>query len=313
MGVFSRKRPPSLFCRLDLDGEGDTLYFRHADGRSRRKQQERTHMARDDLHKMLTPTCLEDYVRLTKYLCELEANDSKFFPPIDIRINGVLRRLSECPLPLTRSNSKALRDCRERLRKHAKGDSVDDINELKNIAHAILESLLEETGKKQIVVLAKTSISSRLRRLARLTLIQRHLVTETVRCMETGSYRAAVVMGWSLAYDRVRYWAWENAKRRASFNRSLKTHTTRAGSPVYPKGIRKYEDFFTIKPALSEWSVLETMKDAGLISGVVHDRLCHYLRERNNFAHPNFRKPSQHKASAYIEDLLDLIADPPFQ
>jgi hypothetical protein len=270
-------------------------------------------MARDDSHKMLTPTCLKDYVRLTRYLCELESNESKFFPPIDIRIIAVLGLLSECPLALTRSHAKVLRDCRERLRKHAKGDSVDDINELKNIAHAILESLLEETGKKQIVVLAKTSISGRLRRLTRLTPIQRHLVTEAVRCMETGSYRAAVVMGWNLAYDRVRHWAWENAKRRADFNKSLKTHTTRTGSPVYAKGIRKYEDFFTIKPALSEWSVLETMKDAGLISGVVHDRLCHYLRERNNFAHANFRKPSEHKASAYIEDLLDLIEDYPFK
>ena len=64
---------------------------------------------------------------------------------------------------------------------------------------------------------------------------------------------------------------------------------------------------------LSESTVLETMKEAGLLAGAIHDRLCHYLRERNNFAHPNFRKPSEHKASAYIDDLLDLIADYPFK
>jgi len=147
-----------------------------------------------------------------------------------------------------------------------------------------------------------------------LTSIQRHLVAETMRCIESGSFRAAVVMGWNLAFDYLRHWVWRATKRRASFNTALKARcTTKTGLPVYPKGIRRYEDFFTAKPMLNEWTVLEVMRDARLISVPVHDKLCHYLRERNNFAHPNFRKPSDHKASAFIEDLLDIVTDSAFQ
>jgi hypothetical protein len=188
---------------------------------------------------------------------------------------------------------------------------------LAGLARSVLVSLRKEAEKKEVILLPRTAVSGRLKNLSqamRLTRIQRRLVAETVRCMEYGSYRAAIIMGWNLAYDYVCHWASKTVKRRAAFNKTLKARfTTETGTPVYPAGIKQYEDFFSIEPPLSEWAVLETMRDARLLPVPIHDQLCRHLRERDNFAHPNFKMPSNDQASACIDDLLGLIMGQPFK
>jgi hypothetical protein len=268
---------------------------------------------------MLKPICLKDYISITKNLCKLAQSNINMHPQFDgIAIFGIIWILKRTQLPLSNAHAKDLKEYGLRLRKKSIGElNESDKNELNKIAKSLLGILLDETGKKKVLILAVSSLSNRLKKLPKIvpiTKIQRHLILETISGLECGSYRSAVVMGWNLSYDYLRNWIWKKSKRRALFNKILQTKFVKKdGSIKYPKGIVKYEDFFTLKPALSEWDVLETMKESALISGSTHDRLCHYLRERNNFAHPNFMKPNEHKASAYMEDLLDIITDKKFR
>jgi hypothetical protein len=268
---------------------------------------------------MLKSICLKDYVVITKNLCALAQPNFKIRPQFDgMVIFWIICKLQRAQLPLSNAHAKDLKEYGHRIRKKSISELKEsDKYELNNIAKSLLEILLDETEKKKVLILASSSLSNRLKKLSKIvpiTKIQRHLILETISSLECGSYRAAVVMGWSLAYDYLRHWTWRNSKRRALFNKALKTkYIKKDGSIKYPKGIVKYEDFFTIKPALNEWDVLETMKESALISGTIHDSLCHFLRDRNNFAHPNFMKPNEHKASAYIEDLLDIITNKMFR
>jgi hypothetical protein len=144
-------------------------------------------------------------------------------------------------------------------------------------------SLDHEAKGRPLAVLNIAGVSQKLRTLpTKVTLndTQRHLLDETIRCIECEAFRAGSVMGWNLIYDYLRRWVWDDPTRRAAFNASLMAKTNRAGDPIYPSGLAAYEDFYTIRPVLGERDVLETMRDAGLLTGV-YDKLAGYLRDRN--------------------------------
>jgi hypothetical protein len=268
-------------------------------------------VVKNDLFK---PIPLGNYIVITEYLCRLAAK-APLSPLFCADIADVTWRLERSGLPLTNAEAESLREFGRRIT--AEGAAKVNPEELAGLARSVLVSLRKEAEKKEVILLPRTAVSGRLKNLSqamRLTRIQRRLVAETVRCMEYGSYRAAIIMGWNLAYDYVCHWASKTVKRRAAFNKTLKARfTTETGTPVYPAGIKQYEDFFSIEPPLSEWAVLETMRDARLLPVPIHDQLCRHLRERDNFAHPNFKMPSNDQASACIDDLLGLIMGQPFK
>lgn len=121
---------------------------------------------------------------------------------------------------------------------------------------------------------------------------QQNLLRETIRCIESEAFRAAAVCGWSLAFDIIRRWMWEDADRKSRFLNQCVSNPPST-----------YEDLFDEG---KEWSVLERMKNAGLLTNI-YDKLTHYLRERNSYAHANDRRPTIHQVNHYLEDLVDII------
>lgn len=86
----------------------------------------------------------------------------------------------------------------------------------------ISRTLYAEAREKQLVAVNAGAVCQHLRDLSSrvsLSEIQQRLQAETIACIESGAYRAAVVMGWNLAYDYLRQWVFDN--HLAPFNAAL--------------------------------------------------------------------------------------------
>lgn len=165
--------------------------------------------------------------------------------------------------------------------------------ELKVIAQTVIAALRHETSQQYVITLDPSAITESLKKipdgLPQLTDSQLHLVSETIRCLESGAYRAAIVMAWNFAFDYVRDWSFKN--HLPVFNQTLTTKylTKRGGQQqaVYAP-IQQYSDFWENNPYPGERVVIDTCNDANIITGKAYDSLVVYLRRRNDYAHPNF-------------------------
>jgi hypothetical protein len=176
----------------------------------------------------------------------------------------------------------------------------------------VSHSLVAEACRRNLIFIKPGAVSQQLRDLpSRLTLndTQKQLLDETTLCLEAGANRAAVVMGWNLAYDVIRQWVYDN--HLADFNVALaKNVDKKTGNPVY-KPIVDYGDFFSGKPG--EHTVIDTWFDANIkIGGRLRDNLQQHLRRRNDYAHRSFTTPTSEQAAAYIQEMVDIISCPPF-
>jgi hypothetical protein len=175
-------------------------------------------------------------------------------------------------------------------------------------------ALYSDIENRQMAELKTGDVSERLRDLPTklaLTDPQKHLLDEVVRCLECEAYRSAAVMGWNLAYDFIRQWILSAQNRLAAFNNELVKIQRRNRQKFQPIG--KYDDFFGQNPSPGEREVLDVCEDAQLIVGKLYETLCHYLRQRNELAHPNTTMPSMYQVNTYIEHLIDIITGPPFK
>jgi hypothetical protein len=136
-----------------------------------------------------------------------------------------------------------------------------------------------------------------------LTTVQTYLYSEAVKCLETGAYRSAVVMGWNLIYDRLRNWVFTDAARLGSFNTELAKILNRAGSAMY-NPIVNYEDFYE---GPNEAKCIDLLKDARIAGEKDHGKLRTYLRRRNEYAHASDKQPTASQANGLLEDLLDTL------
>jgi hypothetical protein len=121
-------------------------------------------------------------------------------------------------------------------------------------------------------------------------------------CLEVGAFRSAIVMGWNLVYDFVRQWIYDH--KLTEFNQAMLSRH----SKVVP--IVEYSDFF--RSTLSEFQVLDLCNPVAIIGGKVTDALKALLRERNDYAHPNFHDPSMYQANYFIEQCLKAVNGSPF-
>jgi hypothetical protein len=222
-----------------------------------------------------------------------------------------LADLESCGFAHTREVANAL--AKRKIGWH--GDRIitpQSAGELQHTVQALRNSLDAEAVPRMTIDIDTNGVPPGLRALSAWPLsdAQRLLLDETIRCIECGAYRSAVVMGWNLAYDYIRRWTYIN--RLADFNVSLvANHTVKStGAPKF-EPIDTYEDFFA-KSAPSEGTVLQTMKGANIIGGEVYDHLTQHLRYRNNYAHPNFKSLTRTQANARVEDLVAIISDSPF-
>lgn len=164
-----------------------------------------------------------------------------------------------------------------------------------------IEANIERESNICTLSLRKSDVSDLLRQLPpqlSLNPDQERLRNETILCLESGAYRAAATMGWNLAYDYVRRWVFQN--HLSALNPKLRID----------EQIANYEDFYTTGP--KEWDFLRACGTAGILGGRIVERLQHFLRERNDYAHANDHAPTANQVNSMVEHLLGIIARPPF-
>ena len=121
---------------------------------------------------------------------------------------------------------------------------------------------------------------------------------ETLNCLRIDANRAAIVMGWNLAFDHLRNWIFR--KHLSQFNAELTRRLEKKNQNYDP--VQNYEDF-----PHSEWLCLDVCEKAGLIDGHEKDILFESLKERNRFAHPSQMIATPAIAAGYVDNLLEHV------
>jgi hypothetical protein len=227
---------------------------------------------------------------------------------VHVYFNGIrefTELLTACDLPHTRQAANILANIHT-----IRGTQAIDQTELpyfQALMETIRDTLFAEAGQTQLIAVKSGAVSQLLRALPTVRAIndtQQRLLEETILCLEAGANRAAVVMGWNLAYDVIRQWAFDN--HLSAFNAALAKHVDhKSGNPVY-KPITHYDDFFSGKPG--EHTVIDTCFEAQIgIGGKLRDNLQQHLRKRNDYAHRSFTTPTSEQAMAYVQEIVDII------
>ena len=127
---------------------------------------------------------------------------------------------------------------------------------------------------------------------------QRIFLEETLKCLAADANRAAIVMGWNLAFDHIRRWIFR--RQLTAFNSKLTARLEKKSKFFDP--VVDYQDFPN-----SEWIVLDICEKAGIIGGHERDVLQEGLKKRNRYAHPSPAVATPAIAAGHIEDLLEHV------
>lgn len=127
---------------------------------------------------------------------------------------------------------------------------------------------------------------------------QRIFLEETLKCLAADANRAAIVMGWNLAFDHLRRWIFRRELN--AFNNELTARLEKRSKFFDP--VVDYQDFPN-----SEWIVLDICEKAGIIGGHERDVLQEGLKKRNRYAHPSPAVATPAIAAGHIEDLLEHV------
>jgi len=255
----------------------------------------------------------DEYIRLGHSLC-IVANPR----PWDARlvseeIGRFLDQLTTCGMNRARIAAQPLAGRTIEYRVQSGFIENDSLSQLISCMESVVQTLYAEARDKQVVSINVGAVPQRLREVSQvltLSTSQVQLLEETIRCLERGAYRAAIVMGWCLAYDIIRWWVYSDQKRLNSFNSELATYTKRNGTRQY-EDIKDYEDFFSNR-APAEGRAIEICENAKLISGKSARNLRHYLDLRNDYAHATTTHPTPNQASAFLEHLVDIVTKAPY-
>lgn len=165
-----------------------------------------------------------------------------------------------------------------------------------------------ELASRRVLLVDQGVVTERLRELRNtITGAEKQIIfADTLRCLETGAYRAAIVMGWNLAYEHLRRWTFKSKRKRLKdFNTEL-TSRRRNATDLYDP-IKEYDDFHELREAM----VLEVAFKAKLYPKQKFQVLTGALNDRNHFAHPSSRRATAASATGYIENLIVNVLDDP--
>lgn len=124
---------------------------------------------------------------------------------------------------------------------------------------------------------------------------QQTFLDETIKCLQAGAHRAAIVMAWNLAYHHLR--AWILSKHLPAFNAELTTKYSARFSPA------TCHDDFPEKESVT----LEVCRSAGFLDKTRKGILDGGLHDRNRYAHPSPAKATGPEAAGYISKLLSNV------
>lgn len=114
---------------------------------------------------------------------------------------------------------------------------------------------------------------------------------EAIGSFEHDHRRAALILTWCVAYGLVRDWIFRN--HLATLNASMASWKT-------PIQITKLDDF----QELTESTVIETARKAGVLTKEQHKTLKQLLDQRNSFAHPTTKPITPAIVEAYIDTVI---------
>lgn len=163
------------------------------------------------------------------------------------------------------------------------------------LERAVREQLTQKYGKREATVAVDKLLSDLPQRIPNVT--ERGYLDEALVCFRFEAFRAAIVMTWNLAYDRLCEFVL--AKHLAAFNIQLPRSFPRADISV----VSKRDDFAELK----EHQVLQVCKSATIISGSLHKVLKEKLDRRNMAAHPSGVVTSLPTAEEFIKDLIENV------
>jgi len=260
---------------------------------------------------MIEPIDAVQYVMLGESFQKLRFPDNLLASAYKEHVENVMALLSDCRFrtSLTAANQF------DQFKLRGRRDTIaePEASTIQAVANTIGAVLYREAIQRKTLSLESGDVSERLRRLSsrlgagkKLSDAQKELHSEAIRCIECGAYRAAAVMGWNLAYDYIRQWAFDN--RLVDLNKGL----AKVCPPKTP--IARYEDFFG-KDAPNERQVIDALaeKDSGpIVGGKLHDHLVQHLDDRNKYAHASEKVATAYKSNAFIENLIDIITAAPF-
>ncbi len=123
----------------------------------------------------------------------------------------------------------------------------------------------------------------------------RDYVDESIKCLEVGARRAAVVFLWTGAIRVVEGKALEKGKK--AVNAALTKHDPKARS------VSTLDHFSYIKDKIT----LLAATDLGVLDKSEKDTLQEGLDLRNRCGHPAKYKPGEKKVSSFIEDVVQIV------
>jgi hypothetical protein len=130
-------------------------------------------------------------------------------------------------------------------------------------------------------------------------LSERMFFAETMKCYQSGAYRACVVTAWCLAFDHLLNWIFSDPDRINAFNATIvKQYPKRTDVVILDK-----EDFEKFK----EFEIIEICRASSIMSKNVVEILREKLKKRNAAAHPSQVVVTQSQADDVITDLINNV------
>jgi integrase len=124
---------------------------------------------------------------------------------------------------------------------------------------------------------------------------EKEYLLEAVKCLEAGAYRAGIIFIWNYAIRNIHHKLLSHSLN--SLNQAISRHVNNA------KQIATEDDFAFIKESI----VLRVTVDLGVFDKNQKKVLEDCLDIRNSCGHPGKYNPTETKAKAYIEDIINIL------
>jgi hypothetical protein len=187
----------------------------------------------------------------------------------------------------------------------------DDLDGIAGHCQGMDIPLQTEVSENEVLLVPKGTVTTKVDELTKLPVLMAHqhaFIKELETCIHAGGYRSAIVMAWSLLYDYVRKWVFDNEL-------PLLNAELTAGNR---QPITVYSDFFA-SGAPSEAAFLDivtqsrqTPPQKAILGSRVTNKMRPLLNERNEYAHANYQDPTLAQANVFVDNCHTVLNTAPF-
>jgi len=136
--------------------------------------------------------------------------------------------------------------------------------------------------------------------------VEQEYLKEAVECAEQGHFRAAIILGWAAAVDRIQQIIMKNGLEKFN-NASVRMSAISTGR--YKRFKKKFniQNLSDLRMTVFDNDLLWILEFIGLVDGNEHEKLEICLTMRNTCAHPGEAKFSPENVASFFSDLDSLI------